>query len=350
MTLTRSTGFFYQPACKDRAGMERRKAEVDIRQQFLDRASDHIFAARGEECRLGIIGQSGSGKSTLVNTVTGASLKTDPLRPCTQGVQEIELAGPDGSKLRFYDTAGLGEASAENNARHLAAVRRLALGVSPSIPALDSLMLTMHADQRDIGSTIETLHGLADGQPIEEGQRLFRTITFVATKADLATSTPWGYGQLNGKGIFTPGPANRELLQAKADYFRDAIHDAFPNILSARTFQDSPFPVRDSRFTLEYGAVIFNGRLTTDIVTDLSRRHPETAPTLQRLYQGQQVIPVSARYRYNLLNLLAVVVGKASGTAALRLEKFINVDAVQHVGREDAEKLRNIHWLASHNR
>lgn len=308
---------------------------VDIRNLLMEQAQRYIGEERDKPLIVSVMGQTGVGKSSLINALFGTSLKTDPVRPCTKVVERVTVRGSDGSVMWFNDMPGIGE-SERADQQYLEEYRK-------KLTDSDAVIWAIHADTRSVTADLATLSRLIrTKQGAEQAARLFNKITFVLTKTDLAAVAPWGYGKADGHGYFAPGPVNRPVLDDKAEYFRQALLDPFRDLMYASTHHEGPFTIKDERFTVGQGLIGYRGSLDQQTLQTLERRHPDYAQVLDRLHAVHQVVPCSARFRFNLAKLLVTVVAKATGTATLRLEKFINISGMHHVTPREMEKMRNI--------
>src|SRR3989440_9571393 len=62
--------------------------------------------------KVSVMGQTGVGKSSLINALFNAKLDTNPVRPTTKDIAEINVPvknAPQGTNLIFYDLPGIGE-------------------------------------------------------------------------------------------------------------------------------------------------------------------------------------------------------------------------------------------------
>src|SRR5687767_9908288 len=94
----------------------------------------------GGALTVAVMGQTGVGKSSLLNALFDVSLQVGDVRPTTMEPLPVEVRGPSGRPLVFWDMPGIGE-SAAADARYLELYRRRLLDS-------DVVLWALHADIR----------------------------------------------------------------------------------------------------------------------------------------------------------------------------------------------------------
>jgi uncharacterized protein len=143
---------------------------------------ENMLAEEGRRALVvSVMGQTGVGKSSLVNALFGTHLQTGAVKPTTKHPQDV-LTGHNGHQLMFWDLPGIGEGDVEDQA-YLTLYRE-------TLARSDVNLWAVHSDSRAVTFDRQALEHLLAGQPPEVERELFSKISFVLTKADLATSDP----------------------------------------------------------------------------------------------------------------------------------------------------------------
>jgi uncharacterized protein len=280
-----------------------------------------------------VMGQTGVGKSSLINALFNTSLPTDPVRPCTKEVQEVAVSDPSGHELRFRDLPGLGEAG-DVDAAYVDHYRQTLL-------ASDVVLWAIHCDNRSVAFDLDAL-GKVLGADRTERARLMSKITFVLTKVDLLTPPPWIFGSMGDYGVFAPSRETRALLERKESYYRDAFIRPYGDLITSQTYNDDRFDVNEGPLSCDGYGVSYRGLLDGERLEELKRRFPAHSATFDRLHDNYRVIPCSSLFRFNLAQLMLVVVNKLGREAMARFENFTGNDALNRVARSDVANYRNL--------
>ena len=290
-----------------------------------------------------IMGQTGVGKTSLVNALFNAKLPTSPWQPTTKIVKPFHVHGTDGGVLTFYDLPGLGEPG-DVDGRYLDDYKKYLLDS-------DVVLWAIHSDSRSVQfdqQSLDTLLGTND----EVRTLLMSKIVFVLTKVDLILPEvepdrpavePWVYARQGRRGKFTPQARLVDTLAKKEQYFADAfITPNAPHIV-ARTFNDSGLRAQaTSAILADEDTVEYHGSMTREKVVTLSARYPQHEMIFERLYDAYRVIPCSARFRYNLTQLMVQIVNRLGPGAIERFKRFAGNDDLNFVDFAIAKTLSNI--------
>lgn len=262
-----------------------------------------------------IMGQTGVGKSTLLNGLFGADLPTGGVRPTTKEPTAVSVAGTNGHPVVFWDLPGIGE-SADADRQYL----RMYLD---RLIDCDVVIWALHADSRSTAFDLHNLTRLLDGVDPERRRALLAKVTFVLTKADLLGPPPWVFELRGDVGAFGPTRRLVDLLAEKAGYVESMLVAPWGDELGATTFHDGSFTITDERMEFDKYAVRYRGHFSQRVCDDYSARYPAQVGVFERLRENHRVLPCSSRYRYNLTQVLAVVVNKLGFGAVSRFQRVL---------------------------
>lgn len=319
---------------RDRRAVEAFAAHDGPELHFAKEAVEKLLA---DEARhpliVSVMGQTGVGKSTLANAIFGTDLETGAVRPTTKQLQEIRT-DHDGHELRFYDLPGLGEGSSEDQA-YVDLYR-------DTLDRSDIVIWAVHADSRSVSFDRHALEQLLDSQPPSAAAELFSKISFVLTKADLATTEPWILGLLpDAQAKFAPRAQGAALLGQKAEYFRDALIEPFAHLMSAHTYNDAGFDLSLPSFRSDQDVVTYEGAMSQATLDNLRGDYPQFEAIFNRLWHNYEVIPCSARYRFNLVKVMLLILNRLGPLALGRFRQFLNVDNLDQLPFAVAKTYRN---------
>jgi GTPase Era involved in 16S rRNA processing len=301
--------------------------------RFLVREVEKIVdRERSKPFVVSVMGQTGVGKSSLINALFGANLRTDPVRPCTKDIERVTSIGKSGHELWFYDLPGLGEAG-QVDGTYLAEYRKKLL-------ESDVVIWAIHSDNRSVAFDLAALEQLL-GDNEEERVQLMSKITFVLTKVDLLTPPPWILATDGDHGVFAPSRGTTSLLEEKRSYYEEAFIRPYGNLMTSQTYNDSGFAETDAGLTFDQYAVYYRGLLEKATVVGLKQRYPRHAAIFDRLHDNYKVIPCSSLFRYNLSQLMLVVVNKLGTNAISRFGQFTS-DTLNRVPVTEARNYCNL--------
>jgi GTP-binding protein EngB required for normal cell division len=302
-------------------------------QKLVAGVEDRIDLEGGKPFVVSVMGQTGVGKSSLLNALFKTSLRTDPVRPCTREIQEVPVSGPEGHQLRFYDLPGLGEAGAVD-AAYVDQYRRQLL-------ASDVVLWAIHCDNRSVAFDLDALRKVLGADTAEQAH-LMSKITFILTKVDLLTPPPWIFGSMGDDGVFAPSRATRALLERKQSYYQDTFIRPYGDLIASQTYNDGGFDLNEGPLSCDEYGVTYRGLLDEEQLKGLKQRYPGHAATFDRLYDNYRVIPCSSLFRFNLAQLMLVIVNKLGKDAIARFSNFTGDDALNRVARADVPRYSNL--------
>jgi uncharacterized protein len=300
--------------------------------QVLDEVTRRMAEASQEPFIVAVMGQTGVGKSSLINALFNTTLKTDPARPCTKRIERVPVDGGSGRILWFYDMPGIGEAG-EVDAEYVRDYRAKLL-------ESDVVIWAIHSDNRSVAfdlSALEQVLGPDQGERV----RLMSKITFVLTKVDLLTPPPWIFDV--GQGIFAASKATKELLREKERYYQESFIRPYGELVVSQTYNPGGrFNVTEGPLDFDDYTVTYKGLLEPDEVSRLQRRYPQFHHVFDRLYDNYRVIPCSSLFRFNLSQLMLLVVNKLGESAIDRFTKFTDGNILNRVDASTVRSLGNL--------
>ncbi|MEV4318137.1 GTPase [Actinocrispum sp. NPDC049592] len=292
-----------------------------------------VEAERTKPFVVSVMGTTGTGKSSLINALFGTELRTDPVRPCTKEVQRVVVSGAGKSELWFYDLPGIGEAGDVDESY----VEQYRVKLLES----DVVVWAIHADSRSVAYDQQALDRILGDDPASR-VALMSKLTFVLTKVDLLTPPPWIFAKSGDRGVFAPVGEMVELLARKEMYFQESFIRPHADLIESTTFHDGTFEVDEPSMTADQYVVTHRGILTREAASELSARYPRHADVFERLYDNHRVISCSSLFRFNLAQLLLVIVNKLGGGAIARFQQFTSGQQLNEVSLGAAREFCNM--------
>ncbi|MBD2447888.1 50S ribosome-binding GTPase [Nostoc sp. FACHB-152] len=289
-----------------------------------------------------VMGQTGVGKSSLLNALFSANLPTSSVRPCTKNIERVTTRNSSGHELWFYDLPGIGE-SDEADAYYLEQYRQKLLNS-------DIVLWAIHADSRSVTFDLHALRKILSSFSKSQQVELMSKVTFVLTKVDLLASPPWILSKMGGYGVFVPAKPTRELLEQKASYYQEVFLKPYGQEIVSQTFNDSGFDVNEYPFHYDDYTVRYHGFLDKQTLENLKVRFPKHSNLFDRLYDNYQVIPCSSRFKFNLTQLMLVIVNKLGLNAIKRFKNLFEAKEMNQVSLLEAKNYSNIVVFDSNRR
>jgi len=263
-----------------------------------------------------VMGQTGVGKSSLLNSLFNTNLAVGDFKPTTTEPEPVTVQGSTGHPLTFWDMPGIGESERADD-RYLALYRE-------KLIEADVVLWAIHADTRSTLVDSNALRVILSDSPLDEQRVLMAKLTFVLTKADLLTPSPWIFVRDGAMGNFAPSSKVRVLLDKKAEFFQDVFIKPHGGLGSSWTYPDSGFKVDDPDFDYDERNVVYHGFMSEAKLNQYSAAYPQFSAVFERLSENQRVIPCSALFRYNLLRLMVATVNKLGESAVLRFQRLVD--------------------------
>ncbi len=271
-----------------------------------------------------VMGKTGVGKTSLLNALFGTNLATDSVRPCTKDPEPIVVKGNSEHELVFYDCPGIGE-SEEADLKYLKSYAKLLI-------ESDIVLWAIEANSRDVLFDVQTLRQLLNQFGQEQKSQLISKITFVLTKADTLFPPPWILGKINKEyGVFTPTPPIQEILEEKATYFQEVLIYPYRDLIVGQTYQEGNFQLEEHRISYDQHTIFYDGFLDQENLNRLMSKYPNYRGVFERLYDNYKVIYCSSNLRFNLSQLMLVILNKLGFNAISRFTKFYNNESLNQV-------------------
>jgi uncharacterized protein len=308
--------------------------------QLMRRVRSILNREKYVPLKVSIMGQTGVGKSSLINALFNANLDTDPVRPASREITLTRIQSQVGGELLFYDLPGLGE-SKRNDSQYIEQYKQMLL-------ESDIVLWAIHADSRSFTFDFEALQTILDVAKEEVKRRLVNKITFVLTKADMLTPSPWKrppwiLAKLDKEdAIFLPQEEIEKLLELKEKFLQDRLIFPHKDLLVSQTYHDGDFKVTNEP-NIEYKdqVVSYKGFLDKETLVALKKRYPLYEAVFDRIYDNYRVISCSSLFRFNLDLLLRIIIAKLGEEAITRFSNFYTDAALDRMPFAEARKLYN---------
>jgi GTP-binding protein EngB required for normal cell division len=288
----------------------------------------------GRALKVAVMGQTGTGKSSLLNALFNINLKTDPIRPCTTYVEPVTITDSQGHQLTFYDMPGIGE-SQNADKRYIQQYMEYLLNA-------DVVLWTLHADIRSLTFDADSLSQILSQMSLEKQSQAISKIVFVLTKVDLLAPPAWMLGKIGNQARFVPVEEIQQLMLAKAEYCRAQLIEPYKDLMVLSTYVDGTEKIDEPHFIWDEYIVKYKGTITTNELTFYTRKYPQHRDLLTRLYQNYLVVPCSSRFKYNLSELLLMIVNRLGEGAIHRFANFYKREALSYLPYKLALDFANI--------
>lgn len=267
-----------------------------------------------------IMGQTGVGKSSLLNVLFNPvpALEVGKARPTTRQVQTIETRNEKGHALIFHDMPGTGESEQFDKA--------LFLEYKDYLLKSDAALWAIHADSRSVAFDSRFLRELLESVEPEQKNQLISKITFVLTKADQLVETPWIMKYLGKTVTFTPAVSTAEVLKDKLRYYQEKFIEPYGPFIHSRTHNNVNFALQEPGFRYDQYNVYYDGLLTEKSVAQLKERHHQYSDLFERLYMNYRVIECSAKFKYNLIELILAIRNKLGFDSYESFNQAVDID------------------------
>ncbi len=303
--------------------------------QIIEEVKYRIKEEANKPFVVSVMGQTGVGKSSLINALFNTDLKTDPVRPCTTEVERVKVKGESGYELWFYDLPGIGE-STKADANYLEKYKQ-------KLIESDIVVWTIHADNRSLTFDIEALNRILNAVDEPMRSQLMSKITFVLTKVDLLTPPYWILATMGDYGVFAPSKATKSLLEQKMSYYQEAFLLQYKNLLVSQTYNDGRFDIfLPNLLHYDENTIYYHGFLNARKLGEFIQKWPEHEEVFNRLYDNYQIIPCSSLFRYNLSQLMLVIVNKLGKSSIHRFKNFYTDEEMNRVPIHKAKTFCNL--------
>lgn len=301
---------------------------------LLKKVEERINEERKKPFKVSVMGQTGVGKSSLINALFETDFETDPVRPCTRKVQSHVVESEDGTKLEFFDLPGIGEAGPVN--------QKYIDEYIDKVEQSDTIIWALHADVRSVAQDEKALETIIDNLEDKEMSDILSKMTFVLTKADLITEGFWILSRDGDKATFAPTNDVETILNEKEEYVKSIFIEPYGSSIKSETYNDGDFDVDIPNFDYDEFKVTYDGMLSRKDVNELKEQYPEYAGAFERLYDNYRVISCSAHLKYNLYQLLLVLLNKLGQEAVFRFEEHLPGEDLNEVPFSEALSASNL--------
>jgi len=303
--------------------------------QEIDRSKQRPFT-------VSIMGQTGVGKTSLLKALFNKALfnqqmdrniLVDDVRPATRQPGTYTIVGENGQILKINDLPGIGESQSTD--QYL--LDTYELYFQPS----DLVLWAIQADKRSTAFDAQSLGNLL-GRLDEQAQEKFMSkMVFVLTKVDTLLPSPWIMAYNNPSVWFTPGQETLELIKKKQEFFQEQLIQPFGSHIISRTHNDVNFKL-DPPFGSDEKKVTYRGLLTRKLVEELSVTYRQYQEVFKRLYDNYCPVPCSARFKYNLPQLMLVILNKLGSGAVQNFKRVVDPDRLGIMSLDEARQLCNL--------
>lgn len=303
------------------------------KKKLIDAVKKRFIEEKEKPLTVSVMGQTGVGKTSLLNALFGTKLKTDDVRPCTKEIEKVIFKGKDKSELWFYDMPGIGE-SGQADPKYVEEYRK-------HLNDSDIVLWAIHADSRSVAFDLESLRKIL-GENNEEQAKLISKITFVLTKVDLLTPSPWILAKNDNYGVFAPSNKITELLIKKATYFQEMFILPQVDKIISQTYNDTGLEIDELPLFSDKHTIYYKGLLDEQHLKTLKDKFPVHSAAFDRLYDNYQVIPCSSLFRFNLSQLLLVIINRLGHSAISRFSNFVSDELINRVLISEAKNYCNL--------
>lgn len=311
------------------------QSEQSVLEKLKKIFEDFIKPIESEPITIVILGQTGVGKTSLINALFNVNLPTGDVSPITKEPQSTFAYDKTGKKLLvFWDMPGVGE-SEEADEKYLMDYRTKIINSDIAIWAI-------HADTRSVTFDIQTIKKIISPLSVDDKKKLISKISFIITKCDLVSKSPWILGKNKELAQFATSKETENLLDQKADYFRSSLLVPFKSYFESRAHHIGEFSLPNRDIAFDGNFVTYQGLIEKSEVEQLVQQYPQYRETFINLYNNTKVTYCSAKYRFNLPEVMNTIVNRTKDKSIVRLKKFIENKINNHISWVDAKNFSNI--------
>ncbi len=280
------------------------------------------------------MGQTGVGKSSLLNVLLDKNIPVDHVRPTTRKAETHRINGDNGGILIIHDLPGIGESFITDQS-HLEEYKK-------HFRNSDLVLWAIQADNRSTTFDAQAFDHLLKELGEHDQKQLMSKMTIVLTKTDTLVPSPWimKYSSPDMVSLM-PAEETRIIIEQKQKFFQQRLIQPFGSHIVSQTYNDANFTLDEPPFSYDENIVTYQGLLTKERVEELVRSHREYRKVFERLYDNYWPIPCSARFKYNLPNLMLVIINKL-GSDAMQSFKQIARQALETMSLSEARQLCNL--------
>jgi GTP-binding protein EngB required for normal cell division len=270
------------------------------------------------------IGQTGTGKTSLINAAFGTDFEISHTRPCTKTPQihktQVMVAGRL-QEIVVIDLPGFGE-SADADRLYLEMYLQHLRSCDFAIWAFPAGTRSFEFDRFALKQLLSQL------ESDEERSSILNKIQIVLTKADAIVIEPWNLIMKNDRQMVArPGAATLKVLSEQSVFtwccmmesFGDLVILSHPLMRPVKPFSEGP--LRVTRHAIEH-----QGSLSSTQTKALQRQFPHVSDAIEDLYREQRATLCSARFHFNLEELLLRVFLHATQGSIYRLSGIGGTD------------------------
>jgi GTP-binding protein EngB required for normal cell division len=307
-----------------------RAAQLEVLQQQEKEASEPLTVC--------IFGEMKVGKSSLINSLFNTDLPTGVNRATTKKPTPVSVVSHiSNHSLNFIDFPGTGE-SEEADETYMEDYIQYG-------KQCDIIFWCINSENKSVVYGVKFIERLLS--KIEEKERLdyFNKIVFVITKVDCIRGGKFEFRKRSGLYTAMPDEDMAFLLEDTKAYFKFAFMSKLEKYYRTEIYVGRNPKIEEPEFQFVDKTLVCNRFLNGNRIKELRGKYPKKNKLIERIIVNQSPIPCSVLFKYNLIDILSVVVDKTDLRKILKLSHFINLKSINKMTKsqlDDASNMRII--------